>query len=353
MLDFNKMDKKYRYLFLTLIILIIIALVVSVYDDVIQIFKYIFNIVLPIILGIIVAYVLIPIVRRIQKVLKNRALSIFLSYIFVITIVSLILGNVIPFVADFFVHGSKYLMGLDWDNILNLPPDIVDYIVKVFSKFFSVSAIITSVKDYSYAILSIGGTVLFTFIISLYILGTYEKTTKVVQYLFPPSKRKKGMKTLYSVSATLRSYLKGLVIVAIINGGSSFIFYKIIGLENAIGCALIVGMLFVIPYFGIPIASIPALIIASTHSLYHVIGVIVFLTLMTNISGAVIEPRIYGSRVNVDPLVIVIGFLIISALWGFVGMVLAGPIVSILATIVYEFKGEFAQWFDEVKTNED
>src|SRR5574341_144376 len=95
------------------------------------------------------------------------------------------------------------------------------------------------------------------------------------------------------------------------------------------------GFLSLIPYIGLPLAMIPplfaALPIHPTMPPYLVIGttVGVFHLLALNL----LYPKIVGSRVHLNPLVVTVALMVWGVLWGAIGLVLAIPLTAAIKAV--------------------
>jgi predicted PurR-regulated permease PerM len=85
-----------------------------------------------------------------------------------------------------------------------------------------------------------------------------------------------------------------------------------------------------IPYIGLPLAAVPPLFAAlpvyKTMAPYLLVGstVAVLHLLALNL----FYPKVVGSRVHLNPLVVTIALMLWGVLWGAVGLVLAIPLTA-------------------------
>jgi len=75
--------------------------------------------------------------------------------------------------------------------------------------------------------------------------------------LFPASERTRVKETLEEVSAVLRSFVAGNVLVAAILVLASWVFFWMIGLEYPFLCGVVSGLLNLVPYIGAVMAWLP------------------------------------------------------------------------------------------------
>jgi len=95
------------------------------------------------------------------------------------------------------------------------------------------------------------------------------------------------------------------------------------------------GIMEVVPYFGPLIAGIlPTVVSLSLGSWWQPIAVIgMFLTLHL-VEGYVIEPKLYGKVVRLDPVTILFGAIFFGAMWGPGGLAIATPMMIVLRGLI-------------------
>lgn len=144
-----------------------------------------------------------------------------------------------------------------------------------------------------------------------------------------------------AVQSVTQNYIVGMIsvigILAILNG----IGLWIIGLEHAVFFAVFAALLAIIPYIGIIIGSLPAILFALlfTESLFTPVAVVGIFAAVQFLEGNFITPNIIGSRVSINPFMALIALIIGGEIWGIAGMILFVPFLGILRCIFDEVEG--------------
>lgn len=158
-----------------------------------------------------------------------------------------------------------------------------------------------------------------------------------------PKPKPTGLPVLFSRLGSLWvTYIKGQLLLSLIMGSITWIVSSAIGLEWAFMLGLIAGILQTIPGIGPIIAIVPALIVALWRGstvialdnwafALVVVGTYLFIQ---QISAFLIEPRILGKRLNLPPLVVLVGVIIGAILGNVVGAYLAVPLIASVREIV-------------------
>lgn len=142
--------------------------------------------------------------------------------------------------------------------------------------------------------------------------------------------------TLQQINGYIISFVRGQMLVSLIDGILLGIALKILGLPYAITIAAAAALLGIIPYIGMISTSIPALLIAwfTWHDVSMVVAVAVIFVCVSQFDGWVIQPRVIGNRVGMHDLTIMFSVLFWSmVLGGVVGALLAVPLTAALKVL--------------------
>ena len=112
---------------------------------------------------------------------------------------------------------------------------------------------------------------------------------------------------------------------------------ELIGLDFAIFFAVLSALLVVVPYFGAIAGAIPPTLFALTDSPGKALLVLGAYVLVQQIESNVTIPVVMAQRVRMHPAVIAIGVVVVGQLFGFIGLFVAVPILSLLVISVEEF----------------
>jgi predicted PurR-regulated permease PerM len=131
-------------------------------------------------------------------------------------------------------------------------------------------------------------------------------------------------------------WIQGVVADMVISGVLLYIGLTIIGLELAIFFAVLTALLVVIPYFGAIVGALPPTLFALTDSPEQAILVLAIYIAVQQIEGNVLIPLIMSNRVRLHPALIAIGVLVVGQLFGFIGLFVAVPIISMAVILAEE-----------------
>ena len=155
--------------------------------------------------------------------------------------------------------------------------------------------------------------------------------------LAPPSRREHVRHVLDRLRGAWIGWMQGVGVDMLVTGVLVFIALTVIGLEFAIFFAVLSALLVVVPYFGSIAGAIPPTLLALTHSPGKALLVLVAYIIVQQVEGNVIVPLVMSQTVRIHPAVIAIGVVVVGQLFGFVGLFVAVPILSLIVISVEEF----------------
>ncbi|WP_461453500.1 AI-2E family transporter [Mucilaginibacter sp.] len=154
--------------------------------------------------------------------------------------------------------------------------------------------------------------------------------------LVPKPKKELGKHIINRISLSLKGWLKGMMvsivlITILIYGGLT-----IMGIPAAMALALITGLLELVPNIGSLVAMIPGVLLALTISTNTAIVVSLIYIVSQTIVGNIITPLVQKKIINMPPALTLISQLVMGALSGALGIILAVPLLAIIIILIDE-----------------
>jgi predicted PurR-regulated permease PerM len=155
-------------------------------------------------------------------------------------------------------------------------------------------------------------------------------------YLFNSAGRQVVGKSWEGVADMVRAYVIGNFILGLMLSTLSSLFFVAIRLPYWPLVGPLSGFLSLVPYVGLPLAILPpllaGLIVPYTQpAIYVMIAVVVALLHLTALN--LLYPKVVGSRVHLNPLVVTIALMFWGTLWGAIGLLLAIPITAAIKAV--------------------
>jgi predicted PurR-regulated permease PerM len=144
---------------------------------------------------------------------------------------------------------------------------------------------------------------------------------------------------LTEINGYLVAFFRGQLFVSVLNGISTGVGLMVIGLDFGLMIGLLLCVLGIIPYLGIALCWIPAVLIATVQGGSALIPgdpwwmlplvVSLIFAVVQQIDGFLITPRVVGESVGLHPMTVIVSVLVWSLLLGgLLGAILAVPLTA-------------------------
>jgi predicted PurR-regulated permease PerM len=289
-------------------------------------------------LGIIFAAAIEPLVFRLRRAGLRRGQAIMVVYLALFSIIGFALYIIVPLlirqvtafdtaVPDIFENLRQ--QALRNDNSL-IRTSGYRLLLRIEETYYNVKNSPEIGQDQARGVVTSVLGVFFT-IVSLMIVAFYwmtEKVTvkRVILGLFPFSRRARAHAIWDEIEYRIGGWTRGQLILMVVIGSLSGLFYYGIDLRFWLALAIFAGLTEAVPFIGPVIGGGTAALIALADSPEKALIVIVFATVLQQLEGAFLVPRIMKNAVGMNPLTVVLAVLIGSVLAGPMGALLAIPI---------------------------
>jgi predicted PurR-regulated permease PerM len=179
-------------------------------------------------------------------------------------------------------------------------------------------------------------SVIFVLLSAFYMAARPEPLVEGALRLLPPDRRPWAEHVMVRLRAAWVGWLRGVAVDMVVTGVLVWLGLTLVGLDYALLFAVLSAMLVVVPYFGAVAGGIPPVLLALTHSPQLALLVLFVYIVVQQIEGNVIVPLVMAQTVKLHPAVIAIGVVLVGRLFGYVGLLVAVPILSTLVILVEE-----------------
>src|SRR5437588_5473559 len=135
---------------------------------------------------------------------------------------------------------------------------------------------------------------------------------------------------LSEINKYVTAYFRGQLLVCLVDGILIGTALTLFGLNFAPLIGVIVVILTMVPYIGIIICWVPAVLIAAFQwgDWWHPIGVTVIFIVVQNLEGIFYAPRIVGNYVGLHPMTVIVSIFV----WGLIIGGIIGPLLAVPLT---------------------
>ena len=155
--------------------------------------------------------------------------------------------------------------------------------------------------------------------------------------LFPPPRREHARYVLDRIRRSWIGWMEGVAIDMLATFVLLWIGLTIIGLDYAVFFAVLSALLVVVPYFGSIAGAVPPVLFALTDSPGKALLALVVYIAVQQFESNITIPLVMSQRVRMHPAMVAIGVVVVGQLFGFVGLFVAVPILSLIVITTDEF----------------
>jgi predicted PurR-regulated permease PerM len=306
----------------------------------------------PIVLAFLLALTLSPIVRFLSKRSVPAAISatllIILTALFISALVYVTSGPISALIADAPAIGQKlqdkaHTLQMTVEKAIKATAQI-DSATQAVADSDVQKVVVAQPGILSRAagnVVSIGTTLAITFVLSLFLLASgtlfYEK---IIQSAPRLSDKKKALRVVYNVEREISRYLFTITIINGLLGVTIGIGLWFIGIPNALVWGVAAAVLNFLPYIG----ALLTVFVVAVISLATFDGVLIgllapaFVLTCNIIEGQFVTPLMLGRRLELNTVAVFISISFWSWIWGFIGALLAVPILVVIKVICDHFE---------------
>ena len=167
-------------------------------------------------------------------------------------------------------------------------------------------------------------------------------TRRVVEIFGPsPQVQSKVATALAKMALVLRTFLIWRTLINFGLGVVLGLTFQFLGLKQAWAWALLIGVLFYIPYLGPIVAGVPPLLDAFVNcpSPWYAVGLLVFYVGVVTLEGYVIVPLLMGRHMDLNATTVMLACLFWELVWGMAGLFLAMPLMAAVKSICLRVPG--------------
>jgi predicted PurR-regulated permease PerM len=309
----------------------------------------------PIFLAFIIAYILDPMVDRLEawKVPRPLAIAIVLGGTLgaIVVFLALVLPGIVAEVAGVVQELPRQLAIL-WSRFepwleqqgISIPHSTQEWVERLGAYTSEVASsilapagnILTSIMG---GTLSVIGTLVATLVVlvfGVYLLSAFDRITAEVRDLIPWRWRATVTSYAEEIDQILSQFVRGqltvMAILAVLYSGA----YTLLGVRLAVAIGITAGMLNFIPYVGGAFALATGVLMSLLGGWHpwQLAGVVLAYTVVQTLEGFVITPRVVGKTVGLSEIWVLVALFVGGEIFGFLGVLLALPTAAVAKIFV-------------------
>jgi len=302
---------------------------------------YLKVVLVPLLFSIIFAVMIFPLCRRFEKWGFSKGIAAFISVFLFTTILGILVYTLFIQLNNFADNIPQITAKLN--GMIN---DLRDFAAHKLAMKRSevgnrIQAEISQLQNSSISsglLIGISTLLINVFLIPLYIFFLIYYRNFFIEFfykLFYKSESELIDETIQKMSLVIKGYLFGQLLDIIIIGAVNAAALYFIGVSYPIVLGFGIATLCIIPYLGMIVGSLVAVLFAftSTDTSWQPITAFVVLWIIHIFDSNLVAPLVIGSRVSLNPLIAIFVLFLFGELWGLAGLFLALPLTAILKVI--------------------
>ncbi len=320
------------------------------------------NVLLPFFVACLIAYMFEPFVQFNRELLrlKGRVAAIFITLFEATLAFGLLCYMLIPMITSEMAH-MAHLLKVYSQSQVSIPflPDWLHEFIRNYVDFEYLSSLLTredqiklleSAAFHTWSVLTSGISMIvgllswfIVFLYVIFIMLDYERLSKSLHHMVPPAWRKTVFRIGNDIQRSMNHYFRGQALVAFCVGVLFTIGFLIIGMPLAVVLGMFIGLLNMVPYLQL-ISLVPTIFLCLVCSVDQGVDFwtifwecMAVYCVVQAIQDLFLTPKIMGKAMGLNPAIILLSLSIWGTLLGFLGLIIALPLTTLLLAYYDEY----------------
>jgi predicted PurR-regulated permease PerM len=308
---------------------------------------------LPFVAGMVLAYLLNPVVSRIERLGTTRLLATLAIMATVVVAIAVLMVLTVPTIVSelsYFIEGLplylRRLQTLTTDPsrpwLSKLVAEGLGEAERSFGEITSVAAnwlgtFLHSIWSGGQALISIVSLTVVAPIVACYLIYDWTRMIAAIDHWVPPVYRRTVRALASEIDHTIRGFVRGQSSLCLALAAFYASALSLIGLKHGVLIGIASGLLSFIPYLG----SLTGLVIAMCVAIAQfwpnwtlVCLVVAVFFVGQSLADYVLAPYLVGRKVHLNPVWMMFALFAFGYLFGFVGLLIAGPLAAAIGVLL-------------------
>lgn len=313
------------------------------------------RVIMPFLVAFALAYLLDPLVDRMEtwKLSRTVSVSLLMLVFFAVTLGLLLLifpllqlqaenltknlPRYIQVVQDWLKPLLQKVAGLDQAKIQEILNEGIARFGELPLKIlgFTTTFLWDSLSSFFNVILMVANVVIVP-VAMFYLLRDFDTINEKLLNLVPSRMKAKTVDIVKDIDRVLASFIRGQLMVALLMGGLYSIGLFAVGAPMSLFIGLVAGLANLVPYLGIIVGFVPAALLTylQTQEALPVLWVAGVFGAVQMLEGMVISPRVLGGNIGLHPVAVIFAVLLGGELFGLVGIIIGVPLVAVINVLL-------------------
>ncbi|TXI92161.1 MAG: AI-2E family transporter [Neisseriales bacterium] len=314
------------------------------------------KVLIPFIIALILAYVLDPVVSKLENKFKvRRKFSALIFALLVLFLFIAIPAYLIPVLVSQFkvvIHNVPQIIAVINTNVVakintqfgtHISLDLDDLKQLVMANQTKITNNLDFVSHLAHNGIIVIEVIVYVILIPFALFYSIINWNNIVRFfdgLIPRSFTEPMHRLFHDVDRMLSAYLRGQMLVMVIMASYYAVGLNIVGLPSGTAIGIITGLLVFIPYLGV----LSGLLFAITIGLSqfsgsgNLLAIFIVFAIGHVLEGGLVTPFMVGGRIGLNPVMIIMALMVFGKVFGIVGVLLALPLSTIAVVLLRHAK---------------
>jgi predicted PurR-regulated permease PerM len=320
----------------------------------------------PFLFSALLAYLGDPLVDRLEARRLSRTFSVVIVFVMIFSLIVLVpllllpvietqlgvlikaLPTYIDWLTEKFLPGMQRRLGVDPSTF-----DVEKVKAALMANWQEAGGIAAGVVGYvsrsGLAMLAWLANIVLVPVITFYLLRDWDHFMAAIRDLLPRSVEPTVVALAKESDTRLAAFLRGQFVVMLSLGVIYSVGLTIAGLKTALLIGMLAGLVSFVPYLGVIVGVVAASIamLFQTQDVMQLIPVAIVFGIGQMLEGMVLTPLLVGDRIGLHPVTVIFAVLAGGQLFGFLGILLALPVASVLVVLVAHARQRYKEsdWY--------
>jgi len=316
---------------------------------------------MPFVAAALFAYLADPIVDRLERWM-GRGLAVCLVFLVVTLVVVVILLLLVPFTErQIGAFLGQLPVWLDWfqtratpwlETQFGISPDVLDTqrILAALQAHWKeaggiAAGVLAKVSKSGLAVVGWVLNLVMVPVVAFYLLRDWDDLVARIHALIPRSIEPVVARLARESDDVLGAFLRGQLSVMLVLGAFYGIGLWLVGVSVGPLIGMIAGLISFVPYLGAITGVVMGVIAALVQyqDWTHVLLVLGVFAIGQTLEGYVLVPKLVGDKIGLHPVAVIFAVLAGGELFGFLGVLLALPVASVVMVVLRYLHARYTQ----------
>jgi predicted PurR-regulated permease PerM len=314
----------------------------------------------PFLVGIVLAYLMDPIVDRLEVSGVGRTVGVLLVFLVFLSLLAGILLIALPVLIreigslirniPHFVVLLQETTGPFLSETFGVDPfnfNLDSLTAKLAENWKEtggiVGRVLSTVTASGMALLATVASIALTPVVAFYLLRDWDGIMQSLQEMIPRNMVEASVNLVNECDEVLSAFLRGQMLIMILLGCIYAFGLTLVGLDLSFLIGMLAGLASIVPYLGFFVGIVAAAIAAAFQfqDMIHLVYVAIVFGIGQMLEGTVLTPWLVGDRIGLHPVAVIFAVLAGGQLFGFIGILLALPVAAVVMVFVRHLRSSY------------